>query len=88
MHMSPPPRLHGASDSGNEHLDDLLREAERPHSPHTALHYPAPEQRLPPVVLVEGFFSFFNEVNRTAQVFGVLVTVVLIFLLAALVFLW
>lgn len=66
MHMSPPPRLHGADDSGNAHLDDLLREAQRTHSdsPHTALHYPAPEQLLPPVVLVEGFFSFFNEVNR------------------------
>jgi hypothetical protein len=46
-------------------MEDLLDEARRyhPDSPKTPLRRPAPEQHLPPVVLVEGFFSFFNEVR-------------------------
>jgi len=49
----------------NAQMEDLLDEARRYHpgSPKTPLRRPAPEQHLPPVVLVEGFFSFFNEVR-------------------------
>lgn len=57
--------LHGDDDDANAHMDDLLEEARKHHSgsPKTPLRRPAPEQELPPVVLVEGFFSFFNEVG-------------------------
>jgi len=49
----------------NAQMEDLLEEARRyhPDSPKAPLRRPAPEQHLPPVVLVEGFFSFFNEVR-------------------------
>lgn len=64
-----PTRLHpddDDDDDANAQMDDLLQEARKyhPESPKVPLRRPAPEQHLPPVVLVEGFFSFFNEVGR------------------------
>ena len=62
-----PPRLHGDGDDvADAQMDDLLDEACKyhPNSPKVALRCPAPEQHLPPVILVEGFFSFFNEVRN------------------------
>lgn len=71
LHAHHTARLHEDNDEeANAHLDDLLEEARRPHpgSPKTPLRHPAPEQTLPPVVLVEGFFSFFNEVGLLASI--------------------
>lgn len=70
-------RLHGSEDPANSHLDDLLHEAARLATRGAAVNnatsatisaaapvgQPAPEQSVSPVVLVEGFFSFFNEVS-------------------------
>lgn len=64
-------RLHEDNDEeANAQMDDLLEEARRPHpgGPKTPLRHPAPEQALSPVVLVEGFFSFFNEVSLLASI--------------------
>ncbi|KAF8323289.1 alpha/beta-hydrolase [Clavulina sp. PMI_390] len=56
-------RLHGDQDSANAALDELLEEAQRTHpeAPTSPITHPAPEQLIPPVVLVEGFFSFFDS---------------------------
>lgn len=68
MHWRNRTQLHERRDEeANAQMDDLLDEARRNHpaSPQVPLSLPAPEQALAPVVLVEGFFSFFNEVSAS-----------------------
>lgn len=58
--------IHNNADDSDleEHFEELIDEAKRYHKGDSRrpVANPAPPQHLPPLVLVEGFFSFFDPI--------------------------